>query len=114
MSSVETRHYHGTIWHDHERGSVLHDHDAQGRMVTPRSPYRGEALITFGIVLAILGGTGMVWQSNNHSACGSVLVQAAANGQCSEANAVWTLGIVGLVLGIAMAIVGAIMRSKSS
>jgi hypothetical protein len=50
----------------------------------------------------------MAWQSNNHSACSSVLVQATAQGQCQEANTIWSIGILGLVLGI----VGAILRGK--
>ncbi len=108
----DTRHYHGTILHDHERGHLRHDHEGMPVSGTG-SPFRGEAGIGLGVLIAVVGGIGMLWKSNDHSACGSVLVQATAQSQCSEANFVWTAGIIGLVLGVAMIIAGAIMQSRS-
>lgn len=76
------------------------------------NPYRGEAMLTIGIVIAVVGGIALAWQSNNHSACGSVLVQAAAHDSCSTANLIWTAGLIGLVLGVALIIAGAVRRSR--
>ena len=65
-----------------------------------------------GIVLAVLGGLAMAWQSGNHSACGSVLVQVFAQSQCSDVDTIWTTGVVGLVLGVGLIITGAILRGR--
>jgi hypothetical protein len=108
----ETQHYHGTVLHDHERGHVRHDHEGLPVSGTG-SPYRGEAMLALGVIIAVAGGAGMLWKSNDHSACGSALVQATAPGQCSEANFIWTAGIIALAIGAVMTIAGAIMRSKS-
>jgi hypothetical protein len=78
-----------------------------------RSPYRGEASIGIGILIAVLGGLGMLLESNDHTVCGSVLVQATAQAHCSTVNLIWTAGLIGLVLGVALIIAGAIMRSRS-
>lgn len=114
-TTPETRHYHGSQWHDHENGDVAHDH---GPVLNepPRSRAGGNsasAAFSWGTVLAVFGGLGMLWQSNNHSACGSVLVQAASQSTCTEANAIWTLGVIGLAVGIVLLIVGAILRGKA-
>jgi len=106
-----TRHSHCGIWHEHESGHLRHDHE--GLSVGGGSPYRGEAMLGIGIAVAIAGGIAMLWKSNDHSACSSVLVQAGAPGQCSEANLIWTLGIIGLVLGVGLVIAGAILRSRT-
>ena len=42
------------------------------------------------------GAVAMLWQSSNHSACSSVLVQAANQSQCTVDSDIWTLGIIGL------------------
>jgi hypothetical protein len=106
-----TGHSHGGTWHDHEGGHVRHDHE--GLPVSGSSPYRGEAMLGVGILIAIIGGIALLWKSGDHSACGSVLVRAGAPAQCQTADFVWTLGIVGLVLGVGLAIAGAILRSRT-
>jgi hypothetical protein len=103
----ENRHSHGDLRHSHPGGNVPHDHD-----VPVRNPYRGEAMLTTGIIAAILGGASLMWQSSDHSACGSMLVRAASPEGCQTADWVWTLGAIGLVLGVALIIAGAIMRSR--
>jgi hypothetical protein len=112
--SPDTRHYHGGRWHDHEGGSVAHDHGPRLND-PPRSRSGGNgasAAFCFGTVLAFFGGLALLWQSGNHSACGSVLVQAASQSQCQEDSAIWTLGVIGLAIGIVLLIVGAILRGR--
>ena len=111
----ETRHYHGKILHDHVGGNVPHDHENLPRSGTA-NPFRGEAMLGIGFLAAILGGIAMLWQSNNHAACNPAWVQALSQNQCPEANAIWTLGILGLVIGALLVITGAIFKAarKSS
>jgi hypothetical protein len=120
----DTRHSHGGVGHDHPGGDVSHDHPGpewpgfsglpHGVPPAPRSSSNpASAAFSFGTILIVLGGLGLLVESNNHSACGSVLVQALSQSQCQQANAVWTLGVVGLVIGVALLIVGAILRSRS-
>jgi hypothetical protein len=106
-----TRHSHGGIWHEHPSGHVRHDHE--GMVPGGGSPFRGEAMLGIGVLIAVVGGIAMLWKSGNHSACASVLVRAGAPGPCSEADLAWTAGIVGLVLGVGLVIAGAIMRSRA-
>ena len=102
-------HYHGNFVHDHDGGDAPHDHAPPDT----RSPYRGEAMLVWGILIAIFGGVGLLWQASPHSACGNVLVRAAATEACSEADLIWTAGLIGLILGVALFIAGAVMRSRS-
>ena len=66
-----------------------------------------------GTIFIVFGALGMLWTSNNHSACSSVLVQAANQSLCQDANVFWTFGVLGVVVGIALIIVGAILRGRS-
>jgi hypothetical protein len=119
---TETRHYHGGVGHDHPGGDVSHEHPGtpvpgfsglpHGVPPAPSSSNSASTAFTFGTILIVFGGLGVLWQNTNHSACGSVLVQVAAQSQCSEANDVWTLGVLGVVVGVALLIIGAILRSK--
>ena len=122
---IETRHSHSGNWHDHPDGGLPHDHGyrtphdpaAEPRRQRPPGLPRGNgasAAFGFGTVFIVFGAIGMLVASNSHAACNSVLVQAASQSGCPEANAVWTLGIIGLVLGVVLIIVGAILRGKSS
>jgi len=110
MSAVDTRHSHGTMHHDHDGGELPHNHKLGDPALTgPRSPSPhsgGVVCIPFGIVLAFFGGVAMLWQSNNHSACGSALVQMASPSACQVANLVWTGGILLLVLGAVLILIG--------
>jgi len=106
-----TRHGHGGIWHEHPGGHVRHDHE--GMAIGGASPYRGEALLGVGVIIAVIGGIVMAWKSSDHSACASVLVRAGASGSCSVADFAWTAGIVGMVIGVGLVIAGAIMRSRA-
>ena len=108
----DTRHSHGGVWHDHEGGGVRHDHEGLPVSGT-RNPYRGEAMLAIGVAIAVLGGIALLWQSGNHSACGSVLVQGTSQGSCQTDNFIWTAGLIGLIVGVALLIAGAIMRSRS-
>jgi hypothetical protein len=111
---TETRHSHGGVQHDHEGGEIPHGHsDPPSREPEHRPGNGASAAFGFGTVLAVFGGLGMLWQSNNHSACSSVLVQAVSQSACQQASAVWTLGIISLVLGTVLLIIGAILRGKS-
>lgn len=101
-------HYHGQTWHDHPGGNETHTHlEPSGG-----SSNGASAAFSFGTISSFFGALGLVLTENNHSACNSVLVQAASPSACSEVNAIWTLGIIGLVLGIVLIIAGAILRSK--
>ena len=113
MSDVETRHYHGRIQHDHPGGDLPHNHKLGDPAwdVNPLGRERSSgasSAFSFGTLLLVFGSLGLFVENNNHSACSSVLVQATAQGQCQEANTIWSIGILGLVLGI----VGAILRGK--
>jgi hypothetical protein len=123
MSDIETRHSHGNEWHDHPGGNIPHGPHTPGDGAPPGiPPQRGGGVILSagglgtGIGVAILGGILMLWQGNNHAACSSGLVQAFAPSQCSNANTIWTLGLLGLIAGIVLfavtAIVLAIRSSK--
>jgi hypothetical protein len=70
------------------------------------------AAFSIGTILAFFGGLGLVVFQNGHTECNSVLVQAFNQGTCQEISAVWTLGIIGLVVGMVLIIVGAILRSR--
>ena len=70
------------------------------------------AVFVLGAALAVIGGIAMAWQSGNHSACNSVLVQVFAQSQCSDVDTIWTTGVVGLVLGVGLIITGAILRGR--
>jgi hypothetical protein len=113
MSDTETRHYHGPAWHDHPGGNETHTHaDRRDDPNYRPSGHGASAAFSFGTVFIVFGALGLVLTQNSHSACNSVLVQAASPSACSEANAIWTLGIIGLVLGLVLIIVGAILRSR--
>ena len=110
---METRHRHGTIDHDHEGGAEPHNHKPGDPLFAgpPGNPYRGEAMLGTGILIAVIGGAVLAWQSNNHSACNSALVQATSPQACQLAQFIWTLGGIGLLVGITMIIAGTIRRS---
>lgn len=118
----DTRHYHGDQWHDHPGGNIPHNPHTPGDGSPPgipRTPKRSMAVpgvsMGLGIFLAILGGILMLWEGNNHTACQSGLVQVFAQSQCSDADTIWTLGVLALVAGIVLFAVSAIVlaiRSK--
>jgi hypothetical protein len=93
----------------HNHGPVLND-PPQGR---ERHTGEGAAFV-FGWVLVVVGGLAVLLENSNHSACSSVFVQAGSQGLCAEDGDIWTLGAIGIVVGVALLIVGAILRSKSS
>ena len=99
----ETRHSHGELKHDHAGGSNPHDHGGNG----------GSVAFSFGTICIVLGALGFLVSSGRRSACSSVLVQAVNQGTCSTVSTIWTLSALGLVVGIALLIVGAILRGKS-
>ena len=124
MTNIDTRHYHGSIGHDHTDGNLPHNHTPgekkwqtgfpKGTVPAGKTSDNGaSAAFSVGTALIILGGLGMLFTSSSHSACSDVLVQAVDN-QCGEINLVWTLGILGLVVGLVLIIVGAILRSNAS
>lgn len=53
-----------------------------------------------GVIAAIIGAIFLVWQTNNHAVCQSVIIQALANGGCGKANAIWAAGWILLVIGV--------------
>ena len=117
MNDVETRHSHGSVRHDHEGGEVSHKHwPGDPRLTEEQEKTLGgggaSAAFSFGTILIVFGGLLWLWQSGNHSACSSVLVQAANPGPCQLAGAAWDLGVLGIVVGVALIIVGAILRGK--
>src|ERR1039458_4790183 len=64
---TETRHSHGGVQHDHEGGEIPHGHsDPPSREPEHRPGNGASAAFGFGTVLAVFGGLGMLWQSNNH------------------------------------------------
>jgi hypothetical protein len=111
---TETRHYHGDIWHDHDGGEEPHTHKPGDRnLIGPRPASSGagaSAAFGIGAALVLLGALCLLVTSGNHSACSSVW--AAGAQQCGEVNAVWTLGMLGVVIGVVLLIVGAILRGK--
>jgi len=113
-ANPDQRHYHGGVLHDHPGGDIPHDHpDPNGR------PGRGigadlgfSAALGCGVFSAAIGVIAVLLESNNHSACNSGLVQAFAPQQCQTDNLIWTAGVIGIVVGIALLIGALIVRSR--
>lgn len=85
--------------------------------VNARQSRHGSGLFLAGIILAVLGGTGIATEANNHAVCDSTLGQLAQFDQnirdsCSTDNALFYLGIVVLVAGVVMLVVGSIQLSR--
>lgn len=110
---TETRHSHGTMRHDHEGGDIPHDHKLGDPPLPPPHRREGDGLLGVGLALIILGALAMFWQSANHSACNSGLVQALAAQSCAEVSFIWTGGLLALIVGAICAIIGAILLAKS-
>jgi len=111
---AETRHYHGTRWHDHPGGNETHTHSDRRDDPNYRPSGNGaSAAFSVGTILVVFGGLGLLVTSSSHAACNSVLVQVTAQSQCQEVNSIWTLGIIGLAIGAVLIIAGAIMRGRS-
>jgi hypothetical protein len=70
-------------------------------------------IATVGLILAVIGGIAVAWQSNNHAACNSVFIQALSNGGCGKANFIWGSGVVVLVIGVAFILAGAILGRRT-
>jgi hypothetical protein len=75
-----------------------------------RNSMRGGAV--FGVVLIVLGVLGFVLESNNHSVCQSVLVQAASSHQCAVDDTIWGGGIASAAVGALLVLVGEVRRRQ--
>lgn len=88
--------------------------DEHGRN-NPQPPandgHGASAAFSFGTIFIVFGVLGVLWQTGNHAACNSIIVQAASPTACQEANTIWTIGIAGVIVGAALLVVGAILRS---
>lgn len=62
-----------------------------------------------GLGLIGLGGLALLLESPSHSACSSGLVQLAEPNTCTSASVVWTIGLLGLVLGIVLVLIAVIV-----
>ena len=50
----------GGTWHEYAIGHVRHDHE---RMIPGGgSPFRGEAMLGIGVLIAVVGGIAMLWK----------------------------------------------------
>jgi hypothetical protein len=65
-----------------------------------------------GLGLIGLGGLALLLESPSHSACSSGLVQLAEPNTCTSASVVWTIGLLGLVLGIVLVLIAVIVGGK--
>jgi len=125
MTDIDTRHFHGSISHDHTDGNLPHNHtpgDSKWQTGFPKgtvpagktSDNGASAAFSVGTMLIVVGALAMLFTSSNHSACSNVLVQVTGPQSCGEINEIWTLGVIGIAVGLILLIVGAILRSNAS
>lgn len=80
--------------------------------------HQSYSLLATGAAIGVLGIIGLTVESGNHSACDSTLGslgQAASQSfqnQCAVDNLIYYLSIAGLVVGVAMVVVGVIMNVR--
>lgn len=108
-SPGQAGHYHGQLWHNHKDGNRPHEH---GWPAGHNSGGPTAVSLVFGIPIAAFGGLAMLAEGNNHSLCSDALVQAFNQSQCSNVNTIWTLGLIGLIVGVLLVVVGVVVRPK--
>ena len=79
---------------------------------------RGTGLLISGGVCATVGLFGTLVENNNHNVCNSGLgafgqaLSPNVAHQCSADNAIWFLGLVGVVVGVALLVGGFVVRER--
>jgi len=67
-----------------------------------------QAMLGGGILAAIVGGIIWLLTANAASECGSILVRAFAQSQCTQYTAMHTIGMIIFLAGVACAVIGGV------
>ena len=72
----------------------------------------GGALIALGLIGIIIGGFLFASYQGDHATCENEWVRLLAHEKCEEVDFFWTIGLIGVIVGIVLLIIGAAIYGR--